>query len=121
MTGNRFFEDCSTFITVEFGKKGVFDSQMTFDFRTEPQPVFNKNFELLSEKIVTNSEEGKKTFIVSESQSQIDRLKDIFEEINPEAHFTPMLLNLHSGFTDHHLTYRSLPITRYLTATINSK
>ena len=103
MTGNRFFEDCSTFITVEFGKKGVFDSQMTFDFRTEPQPVFNKNFELLSEKIVTNSEEGKKTFIVSESQSQIDRLKDIFEEINPEAHFTPMLLNLHSGFTDHHL------------------
>ena len=47
--------------------------------------------------------EGYETFIVSESESQIERLRDIFAEINPEVHFTALLLNLHAGFTDHDL------------------
>ena len=41
------------------------------------------------------------TFIISESQSQIERLKDIFAEINPDVRFKPLLFNLHGGFTDH--------------------
>ncbi|MBN2861523.1 MAG: transcription-repair coupling factor [Bacteroidales bacterium] len=103
MTGNRFFEECSTFRNIEIGKQGIFDSQYHYEFHTEPQPVFNKNFELLTEKLVSNNINGYNTFIISESQSQIDRLRDIFAEINPEVHFTPMLLNLHGGFTDHDL------------------
>ena len=47
--------------------------------------------------------EGYNTYIISESQSQIERLRDIFAEINPEVHFIPLLLNLHGGFTDHDL------------------
>ena len=47
--------------------------------------------------------EGYETYIISESESQIERLRDIFAEINPEVHFIPLLLNLHSGFTDHDL------------------
>ena len=43
------------------------------------------------------------TYIVSESESQIERLRDIFAEINPEVKFLPLLLNLHAGFTDHDL------------------
>ncbi len=105
MTGSRFLEECSKFRVIEFGKKGVFESQDHFEFHTEPQPVFNKNFELLSDKLVSNNINGYKTFIISESQSQIDRLMDIFAEINPEVHFTPLLLNLHGGFTDHDLNF----------------
>ena len=47
--------------------------------------------------------EGLQNFIISESQSQIDRLRDIFAEINPEVNFMPLLMNLHGGFTDHDL------------------
>jgi transcription-repair coupling factor (superfamily II helicase) len=101
MTGSRFIEECSKFRIVEFGKKSAFQTDWRIGFRTEPQPVFNKNFELLSEKLVSNNLEGYQTYIVSESQSQIDRLKDIFAEINPGVRFTPLLVNLHSGFTDH--------------------
>ena len=101
-------EECSKFRIIEFGKKGVFESQDHFEFHTEPQPVFNKNFELLSDKLVSNNINGYKTFIISESQSQIDRLRDIFAEINPEVHFTPLLLNLHGGFTDHDLNILNL-------------
>ena len=58
---------------------------------------------LLSDKLIANTVEGYTTFIISESESQIERLNDIFTEINPEAHFTPLLLNLHNGFTDNDL------------------
>ncbi len=103
MTGNRFLEECEKFRIVEFGGQNVYETDKSFQFRTEPQPVFNKNFELLSEKLQSNYLEGYKTYIISESQSQIDRLTDIFAEINPGVHFNPLLINLHGGFTDHHL------------------
>jgi transcription-repair coupling factor (superfamily II helicase) len=103
MTGNRVMDDLEKFRTIEFGRQSLFGAGHRFVFRSEPQPVFNKNFELLSEKLVSNKINGYRTFIVSESQSQIDRLRDIFAEINPDVHFDPLLLNLHSGFTDHDL------------------
>ncbi len=100
MTGSRFIEECRKFRTIEFGKQGIFGAEVKFEFHTVSQPVFNKNFELLSEKLRSNKIDGYQTFIVSESQSQIDRLLDIFTEISPDVHFDPLLLNLHSGFTD---------------------
>jgi len=103
MTGNHFIEHCSKFRMIEFGKQSMFEPEARFEFHTEPQPVFNKNFELLSGKLLSNDAEGYSTYIISESESQIERLRDIFSEINPEVHFNPMLLNLHNGFTDHDL------------------
>lgn len=103
MTGNRFIELCEKFRIIETGRTTIFKPQNEFRFRTEPQPVFNKNFELLSDKLLSNERDCYKTYIVSESESQIERLRDIFREINPDADFISLLLNLHSGFTDHDL------------------
>ena len=103
MTGNRFLELCSKFRTLEFGNRSFFEAEQVFGFNTEPQPVFNKNFELLSEKLVSNVHSGYVTYLISESQSQIDRLRDIFAEINPEVNFIPLLFNLHGGFSDNDL------------------
>ncbi|HUX58229.1 MAG TPA: transcription-repair coupling factor [Bacteroidales bacterium] len=103
MTGNKFFEHCKNFRIVEFGKKSMFNPVAIFEFHTEPQPVFNKNFELLSGKLLSNDTDGYITYIISESESQIERLRDIFAEINPEVHFSALLVNLHSGFSDHDL------------------
>ncbi|HEX2975869.1 MAG TPA: transcription-repair coupling factor, partial [Bacteroidales bacterium] len=103
MTGNAFIDYCRKFRVLEMGRRSFFDAEEKFAFRTEPQPTFNKNFELLTGKLVSNHDENYKTFIVSESESQIERLQDIFTEINPGVQFTPLLLNLHAGFTDHDL------------------
>jgi len=103
MTGSRLIGECEKFRIAEFGRAGVSEAVSRFSFHTEPQPVFNKNFELLSEKLESNKLNGYTTFLISESQSQIDRLRDIFSEINPEASFSALLLNLHGGFTDHDL------------------
>lgn len=101
MTGNRFLDECSKFRILEFGKYSRTEDIIRFKFHTDPQPVFNKNFELLSEKLLSNNADGYTTFIISESESQIERLRDIFAEINPRTHFISLLLNLHAGFTDH--------------------
>jgi len=103
MTGSRFLELCSEFRLIDFGDRNISGPGKVFEFNMEPQPVFNKNFELLSAKLVSNTGSGYITYIVSESQSQIDRLRDIFAEINPEAAFVPLLFNLHGGFTDNDL------------------
>ncbi|MCX6254624.1 MAG: DEAD/DEAH box helicase [Bacteroidia bacterium] len=103
MTGNHFLEHCKKFRMLELGRQCMFEPEARFEFHTESQPVFNKNFELLSDKLLLNDAAGYITYIVSESESQIERLSDIFAEINPVAYFAPLLLNLHSGFTDHDL------------------
>ncbi|MBK8884086.1 MAG: transcription-repair coupling factor [Bacteroidales bacterium] len=103
MTGNQFIDHCTRFRIAEIGRKSMFEPDSRFEFHCEPQPVFNKNFELLTGKLLSNNTEGYNTYIISESSSQIERLRDIFAEINPEVHFIPLLLNLHGGFTDHDL------------------
>jgi transcription-repair coupling factor (superfamily II helicase) len=100
MDGSILFSSFREFRIAMLGKTPGNKDHERFIFHTEPQPAFNKNFELLSGKLIENKVNGYKTIIVSESRSRIDRLKDIFSEINPDVDFHPILLNLHSGFTD---------------------
>ena len=101
--GSALIESTGSFRVVETGKQSGTPGVPSLDFHTEPQPAFGKNFDLLGRQIRANQEEGYETVIVSESQSQIDRLKDIFGEISPGLLFTPVLVSLHQGFTDHDL------------------
>jgi transcription-repair coupling factor (superfamily II helicase) len=103
ITGKHLEELCSRHRQVFFGRGREAGDAMTINFRTEPQPSFNKNFDLLASKLASNRSEGYSNFIVSESDIQEKRLKEIFAETDPSAEFTPLLLNLHQGFTDHDL------------------
>ena len=70
-------------------------------FNIAPQPVFNKNFELLTEDIRKRLEEGYRVRIYGEKKSQLERLQDILSQnggIMPE--FIPKK-NIHNGFIDH--------------------
>ena len=70
------------------------------NFSISPQPVFNKNFELLTSDIRKNIENGYKVFIFGEKESQLERLRSILVEnggIQPE--FRPGK-NIHNGFID---------------------
>ena len=70
-------------------------------FNIAPQPIFNKNFELLTEDIRKRLEEGYRVRIYGEKQLQLDRLKSILSQnsgIMPE--FIPHC-NIHNGFIDH--------------------
>ncbi len=103
ITGRHLEELCSRHRRIFFGRGRQDPDTVNIGFRTEPQPAFNKNFGLLTSKLASNVQEGYSNFIISESEVQEQRLKEIFEETDPAVHFTPLLLNLHQGFTDHDL------------------
>ncbi|MBQ7195183.1 MAG: transcription-repair coupling factor [Bacteroidales bacterium] len=69
-------------------------------FSISPQPVFNKNFELLSADLRSRMDQGYKVYILGEKQSQLDRLKSILSQ---DLTVLPELVkgdNVHSGFID---------------------
>jgi transcription-repair coupling factor (superfamily II helicase) len=103
ITGRHLEELCAQHRRVFFGRGRQAEEAVNIEFRTEPQPSFNKNFDLLTSRLVANGKAGYRNFIISESEAQEQRLKEIFAETDPSADFTPLLLNLHQGFTDHDL------------------
>ena len=71
-------------------------------FNIAPQPVFNKNFELLISDIRTKMENHYQVFIFGEKESQLERLRSIMLQ---EEHATllPKFVkgkNIHAGFID---------------------
>lgn len=77
-----------------------------FESDQAPQPVFNKKFDLLSRDLRHWEQKGYRCFILSDNPRQIERLQNIFSDINAEneqLNYTTAMPSLHQGFTDHHL------------------
>ncbi len=69
-------------------------------FNINPQPTFNKNFELLTEDIRKRLEEGYKVRIYGEKQSQLERLKSILLQNGGLMPEFVADCNIHNGFID---------------------
>ena len=79
-------------------------ADVVISFSTSPQPKFNKNFEVLADDIADNSLKGYKTYILSESKAQIERLDNIFHQIGrTKIEFEAVSVTLHEGFVDNAL------------------
>lgn len=85
---------------IEFGNRFYLKAQNTFALESEPQPSFNKNFELLVKTVSENQDKDLVTLISSDSQRQLERLSSIFEEIDPHTNFQGLNISLRSGFID---------------------
>ena len=97
----EFFAGLSRFIRVYMEIPLSRQNEETVKFNISPQPVFNKNFELLTEDIRKKMEGGYRVRIYGEKQSQLERLRSILSQnggILPE--FIPQC-NIHNGFIDH--------------------
>jgi transcription-repair coupling factor (superfamily II helicase) len=99
-TSTTFLADIGKHDIIEFGNRLYFKSDTEFNFRSEPQPSFNKNFELIVENLNKNQDRNFQIFIAADSFSQIERLTSIFEEIDPDLKFESLNISLRSGFVD---------------------
>ena len=89
-------------VRIEFGKT-VEDSPAVISFDVAPQPLFHKNFQLLSQTLEDYQLKGYTLYILADSQKQQQRLKDIFASEELERYhiqFTPVDKTLHEGFVD---------------------
>ncbi len=99
-SARSFSDKIREFSIVEFGNRFYLPKSIEVDFSCRSQPSFNKNFELLSQNLLDNQEKGYKNIISSDSESQINRLSTIFEEINPLVRFESIPVELRNGFID---------------------
>ena len=82
--------------TIEMAEKSYFPTHSKIAFDTLPQPVFHKQFDLLTEDIQKHRAEGYKIYILAEQKKQLDRLQAILgEDI-----FIPINATIHEGFVD---------------------
>ena len=101
--GTDFMMQSLNFRRIEFGNKPTGTPQVTLTFDTQAQPIFHKNFELVSSCFRDFMERGYTLYICTDSEKQAKRLKDIFEERGDNITFTYVNKTLHEGFTDYAL------------------
>ncbi|MEP2024139.1 MAG: transcription-repair coupling factor [Reichenbachiella sp.] len=107
MNPNELFETSASFqsaiedyVKIEFGNRFYLKKAEEFNFDSNPQPSFNKNFDLIAESLESFREKEYTTLIASESEKPISQLTSIFEEINPFIKFDSLILGLREGFID---------------------
>ncbi|MBS0001306.1 MAG: transcription-repair coupling factor [Cyclobacteriaceae bacterium] len=95
-------DSLNNFTCIEFGNRFYLKGAESFEIPSQGQPSFNKNFELLGKNLEENQDKGYLNIFSAGSESQIERLTSIFEEINPFVSFRSIPVELRSGFVDHH-------------------
>lgn len=115
---SQFVADVSRLRQVFFGPDGKAlheVAQATISFHLSLQPVFHKNFDLLTHTLEDYLLMGYHIYILADSEKQQQRLKDIFDNRDADREravtdrqrgtitFTPVDHTLHEGFTDRDL------------------
>lgn len=89
-----------SFSHIRFGAKSKDNSEVSLQFHTNPQPLFHKNFDLISDSLSAFIDEGYTIYILSDSEKQQQRLQAIFKDRGDKIPFTPISKTLHEGFVD---------------------
>ena len=109
VTGAQFMSDAVNFRRIEFGHRpSTYSSSLvTLHFNITVQPLFHKNFDLLTKTFEDYLLQGYQIYICADSQKQNERLKDILLETrkpdSSECLFTGVQKTLHEGFVDNYL------------------
>lgn len=100
LSKKEFLDDLALFRQVRFDAKMPESPDAAIHFQTSLQPLFHKNFDLLSNSLHQYQEEGYTLYILSDSEKQQKRLFHIFEDRADAILFTSVNKTLHEGFTD---------------------
>ncbi len=100
MSKEEFITALQPFKQLRFDTKLPDEVDATLRFDTLPQPLFHKNFDLLTESLQMYLEQNYTIYILSDSEKQQQRLHDIFEDRSSNIPFTSINKTLHEGFSD---------------------
>ena len=88
------------FSILESGNGMLFKDSLVVEFQGIPQPSFNKNFNLITQKLTEHSKVRIENFIFADNARQLERIYAIFEDIGKEITFTAINFSLNEGFSD---------------------
>jgi transcription-repair coupling factor (superfamily II helicase) len=101
-----FIKRALAFSIVELSSKPIFKIAKKFEFHIQPQPSFNKQFDLLLNNLNENHFNGYKNYLFCSSENQAKRFDDIFETLdeanaeNIRKQYNTIVLPLYQGFVD---------------------
>ncbi len=102
----EFMKEITSFPLIEIGAKSYFKNATKLVFKFSPQPVFNKNFELLFDELSRNSDLGYRNLILTDTAKQSERIRSILEEAKANRKTKEILqwevlaVSIHEGFVD---------------------
>jgi transcription-repair coupling factor (superfamily II helicase) len=92
---------------IEFGTHKLIKESTEFKFSMQPQPSFNKNFDLLLKNLDDNTKSGITNLILSDNPKQTERISTILSDLKANRGMSPealkyeiINLSLHEGFID---------------------
>lgn len=103
---SAFIKRALDFSVVEFSSKAIFRTTKKFEFHIQPQPSFNKQFDLLLNNLNENHFNGYKNYLFCSNEAQAKRFHDIFETLdeanseNIRKQYSTIVLPLYQGFID---------------------
>ncbi|TDD78289.1 transcription-repair coupling factor [Flavobacterium caseinilyticum] len=102
----EFIKRALDFSIVELSSKAIFRTTKKFEFHIQPQPSFNKQFDLLLNNLNENHFNGYKNYLFCSNEAQAKRFHDIFETLdeanseNIRKQYHTVVLPLYQGFID---------------------
>ncbi len=102
----QFLKRALDFSVIELHNQAVFKIDKKVEFHIQPQPSFNKQFDLLLNNLSENHFNGYKNYLCCSNENQASRFHDIFEDIDEANHesirkqYKTMVLPLFEGFID---------------------
>ncbi len=78
-------------------------AQQSLAFDIQPQPNFNKNFNLLIQDLQNNASNGIKNYIFTDNPKQVERFYAIFADLEASITFIPILKSISAGFLSKNL------------------
>ena len=113
-TANEFLHKLLDLNIVEYGNSHYFSNEERLTTVSEPQPVFNKQFDMLMANLRQRADEGYRLIITVGNESQEKRLQKVLSEqgsgtgdakqdgnMLDTGHLTLTTFNLSHGFVDH--------------------
>ncbi len=101
-----FLRKALDFSLIELSNKPLFKTTKTFEFHIQPQPSFNKQFDLLLNNLSDNHFHGYTNYLYCANEAQANRFHDIFESLDEENHedirkqYHTVVASLYQGFID---------------------
>ena len=102
----QFIKRALDFSVAELASKAIFKTTKKFEFHIQPQPSFNKQFDLLLNNLNDNHFNGYKNYLFCSNDNQAKRFHDIFETLdeanseNIRKQYNTVVLPLYQGFID---------------------
>lgn len=88
---------------LELHNETLLETATVINYKTTPQPSFNKNFKILIQNLEENTKKGITNYIFAENSKQIERFYNIFEDLEVQVKWHAIPNAIHEGFIDYKL------------------